>query len=42
MNINDHGKYNNVFESHGDVWKKLRTTINPVFTAKRMKEVRWV
>ena len=39
MNVNDMGKYKNVFEAHGDDWKRLRTTINPVFTAKRMKQV---
>ena len=39
MNVHDMGKYKNVFEADGDDWKRLRQTINPVFTAKRMKEV---
>ena len=39
MNVHDMGKYKNVFEADGDDWKRLRQTINPVFTARRMKEV---
>ena len=42
MNVHDMGKYKNVFEADGDDWKRLRQTINPVFTARRMKEVAYL
>ncbi len=39
MNVQEESEYKNVFEAHGEDWKRLRTTINPVFTANRMRQV---